>query len=223
MGRIERQKRLLIEEANKRVLNEQPDTGHPLYNFDSQGIPHYTGGNHLESKPPPEDNYGLFLDYSEDPDGLHLSADLNVGWDTLTTIGKVAVGFLSVLAFGLIKGEVKRIFRKRDIKKIIKEIERKVAQSFGKDALKCFKRGLASVGKIEKLNDENQAYKVRKVIGGCLANAQRNTDACYNDNGVEIKCPPPITVDEFVKELEEIVLLWDTKSKYGKKSLRQRN
>ena len=150
------------------------------------------------------------MDYNEDDDGLQLSGKLSVSWDTLGDIGKAAIGALSLLAFGLIKSEVQRIFRKRDIKFIIKEIGTLMEQDFDKDTIKCFKKEFLTVGKVENLNDigrdEKTVKKVKGSIGKCLANSNTN-----------------ITVDQFLEKLNDIVILWDAKARKDKKRLRSRN
>ena len=159
---------------------------------------------------PTEPQYGLWLDYNEDDDGVQLSGKLNVSWDTLGDIGKAAIGVLSLLAFGLIKSEVQRIFRKRDIKFIIREIGTLMEQDFNKDTIKCFKKEFIKVGKVENLNDigrdEKTIKKVRGAIGKCLANSDAK-----------------MTVDQFLKQLNPIILKWDAKARKDKKRLRSRN
>ena len=123
----------------------------------------------------------------------------------LIAMGGLVGGVLSLIAGTLIKKGITKIIRKRDLKFISKEIGEILEKELSKEDIKCLKKELSKLGKINKLNDENKNNKVRSSIGSCLANS---------DSG--------ITVDQFYDELEDVVNKWDNSKTY-RKGLRKRD
>ena len=113
--------------------------------------------------------------------------------------------FLSAFAGLLITAGISKMINKKDVKRIAREIDSHLESNLSKEDIKCLKKELSKFGKVENLNDERNAKKVRSRIGYCLANSESG-----------------MTVDQFFNELVEIIDNYDY-SKQFKKNLNKRN
>jgi hypothetical protein len=199
-----------LQRIVKRVLNEQlmqgdkfkggvsnvvNDVNHTITKPNT-GIPNPNTG-----RPNPNDYSDGFITigYKGDKYGTRFNDS------DLIAMGGLVGGVLSLIAGTLIKKGITKIIRKRDLKFISKEIGEVLEKELSKEDIKCLKKELSKLGKINKLNDENKNNKVRSSIGSCLANS---------DSG--------ITVDQFYDKLEDVVNKWDNSKTY-RKGLRKRD
>ena len=190
-----------LQRIVKRVLSEQLNTS-------VGGEEAVNPYNTINSKPKPNTGRPNPNDYSDGFITIGYKGDkygTRFNDSDLIAMGGLVGGVLSLIAGTLIKKGITKIIRKRDLKFISKEIGEILEKELSKEDIKCLKKELSKLGKINKLNDENKNNKVRSSIGSCLANS---------DSG--------ITVDQFYDELEDVVNKWD-KSKTYRKGLRKRD
>jgi hypothetical protein len=199
-----------LQRIVKRVLNEQLMQGDKFKGGVSNVV---NDVNHTITKPNtgrPNPNTGrpnpndysdgfITIGYKGDKYGTRFNDS------DLIAMGGLVGGVLSLIAGTLIKKGITKIIRKRDLKFISKEIGEVLEKELSKEDIKCLKKELSKLGKINKLNDENKNNKVRSSIGSCLANS---------DSG--------ITVDQFYDKLEDVVNKWDNSKTY-RKGLRKRD
>ena len=72
----------------------------------------------------------------------------------LIAMGGLVGGVLSLIAGTLIKKGITKIIRKRDLKFISKEIGEILEKELSKEDIKCLKKELSKLGKINKLNNK---------------------------------------------------------------------
>ena len=190
-----------LQRIVKRVLSEQINTS-------VGGEEAVNPYNTINSKPKPNTGRPNPNDYSDGFITIGYKGDkygTRFNDSDLIAMGGLVGGVLSLIAGTLIKKGITKIIRKRDLKFISKEIGEILEKELSKEDIKCLKKELSKLGKINKLNDENKNNKVRSSIGSCLANS---------DSG--------ITVDQFYDELEDVVNKWDNSKTY-RKGLRKRD
>jgi len=190
-----------LQRIVKRVLSEQLNTS-------VGGEEAVNPYNTINSKPKPNTGRPNPNDYSDGFITIGYKGDkygTRFNDSDLIAMGGLVGGVLSLIAGTLIKKGITKIIRKRDLKFISKEIGEILEKELSKEDIKCLKKELSKLGKINKLNDENKNNKVRSSIGSCLANS---------DSG--------ITVDQFYDELEDVVNKWDNSKTY-RKGLRKRD
>ena len=190
-----------LQRIVKRVLSEQLNTS-------VGGEEAVNPYNTINSKPKPNTGRPNPNDYSDGFITIGYKGDkygTRFNDSDLIAMGGLVGGVLSLIAGTLIKKGITKIIRKRDLKFISKEIGEVLEKELSKEDIKCLKKELSKLGKINKLNDENKNNKVRSSIGSCLANS---------DSG--------ITVDQFYDELEDVVNKWDNSKTY-RKGLRKRD
>ena len=190
-----------LQRIVKRVLSEQLNTS-------VGGEEAVNPYNTINSKPKPNTGRPNPNDYSDGFITIGYKGDkygTRFNDSDLIAMGGLVGGVLSLIAGTLIKKGITKIIRKRDLKFISKEIGEILEKELSKEDIKCLKKELSKLGKINKLNDENKNNKVRSSIGSCLANS---------DSG--------ITVDQFYDKLEDVVNKWDNSKTY-RKGLRKRD
>jgi len=200
MKKIIKLKESDLQRIVKRVLTEQINTvggGNisstpPGGNISSTHKPHTELGAY-----PPPDGF-IAIGYKGDKYGTRFNDS------DLIAMGGLVGGVLSLIAGTLIKKGITKIIRKRDLKFISKEIGEILEKELSKEDIKCLKKELSKLGKINKLNDENKNNKVRSSIGSCLANSNSG-----------------ITVDQFYDKLEDVIGKWENASSYRKKLRKQ--
>jgi hypothetical protein len=189
-----------LQRIVKRVLNEQLMSSNGEFNVVND-VNHTINSKPNTGRPNPNDYSDGFITigYKGDKYGTRFNDS------DLIAMGGLVGGVLSLIAGTLIKKGITKIIRKRDLKFISKEIGEVLEKELSKEDIKCLKKELSKLGKINKLNDENKNNKVRSSIGSCLANS---------DSG--------ITVDQFYDKLEDVVNKWDNSKTY-RKGLRKRD
>ena len=200
MKKIIKLKESDLQRIVKRVLTEQL-TSNGEFNVVS------SVNNTINSKPKPNTGRPNPNDYSDGFITIGYKGDkygTRFNDSDLIAMGGLVGGVLSLIAGMLIKKGITKIIRKRDLKFISKEIGEILEKELSKEDIKCLKKELSKLGKINKLNDENKNNKVRSSIGSCLANSNSG-----------------ITVDQFYDKLEDVVGKWENASSYRKKLRKQ--
>ncbi len=191
-----------IKRIVKKVLNEQLNSNGEFSQWSPNG--------NINSKPKPNTgrpNPPNYLDKNDGVIAIGYKGDNHIfhfSDSDIRAMGGLVGGVLSLIAGTLIKKGITKIIRNRDLKFISKEIGEVLEKELSKEDIKCLKKELLKLGKINKLNDENKNNKVRSSIGYCLANSNSG-----------------ITVDQFYDKLEDVVGKWENASSYRKKLRKQ--